>query len=128
MNKYKRLDLTKLEYECLIEIIDFEKLKEIEKRYKEIEGFSIVNKLNNPKNINFSLAKYLASEKATKVRSNKAKYKIDTAVEILRTQRKDITRYSVAKVSGVSFSTVKRYMSDETLKYLNEKKWSFNHH
>ena len=122
MNKYKRLDLTKLEYECLIEIIDFEKLKEIEKRYKEIEGFSIVNKLNNPKNINFSLAKYLASEKATKVRSNKAKYKIDTAVEILRTQRKDITRYSVAKVSGVSFSTVKRYMSDETLKYLNEKK------
>ena len=40
MNKYKRLDLTKLEYECLIEIIDFEKLKEIEKRYKEIEGFS----------------------------------------------------------------------------------------
>ncbi len=122
MNKYKRLDFTKLEYECLIEIIDFEKLKEIEKRYKEIEGFSIVNKLNNPKNINFSLAKYLASEKATKVRSNKAKYKIDTAVEILRTQRKDITRYSVAKVSGVSFSTVKRYMSDETLKYLNEKK------
>ena len=122
MNKYKRLDLTKLEYECLIEIIDFEKLKEIEKRYKEIEGFSIVNKLNNPKNINFSLAKYLASEKATKVRSNKAKYKIDTAVGILRTQRKDITRYSVAKVSGVSFSTVKRYMSDETLKYLNEKK------
>ena len=122
MNKYKRLDLTKLEYECLIEIIDFEKLKEIEKRYKEIEGFSIVNKLNNPKNINFSLAKCLASEKATKVRSNKAKYKIDTAVEILRTQRKDITRYSVAKVSGISFSTVKRYMSDETLKYLNEKK------
>ena len=122
MNKYKRLDLTKLEYECLIEIIDFEKLKEIEKRYKEIEGYSIVNKLNNPKNINFSLAKCLASEKATKARSNKAKYKIDTAVGILRTQRKDITRYSVAKVSGVSFSTVKRYMSDETLKYLNEKK------
>ena len=122
MNKYKRLDLTKLEYECLIEIIDFEKLKEIEKRYKEIEGFSIVNKLNNPKNINFSLAKCLASKKTTKSRSNKAKYKIDTAVEILRTQRKDITRYSVAKVSGVSFSTVKRYMSDETLKYLNEKK------
>ena len=122
MNKYKRLDLTKLEYECLIEIIKKEKLKEIEKRYKEIEGFSIVNKLNNPKNINFSLAKCLASEKATKARSNKAKYKIDTAVGILRTQRKDITRYSVAKVSGVSFSTVKRYMSDETLKYLNEKK------
>ena len=47
---YKRLDLTKLEYEYLIKCIDFEKLKDIEKEYEDFEafkGFNIIDKLNN---------------------------------------------------------------------------------
>lgn len=120
MIRYKRLDFSELEYECLIKSIDFEKLEAFDKTYKEIEEFNATSRVKNPKDINFSAAKNTASEKATKARNNKAKAKIDTAVEILKNQKKEITRYTVAKISGVSFNTVKKHMTDETLESLNE--------
>ena len=120
MIRYKRLDLSKLEYECLIKSIDFEKLEAFDKTYEEIEGFNTVSKVNNPKNIEYSIKKHSASEKATKARTKKAKEKIQTAIDILRMSNQKITHYSIAQTCGVSFTTVKKYLDDETLKSLNE--------
>ena len=120
---YKRLDLTKLEYNYLISCIDFEKLKDIEKEYEDFEafkGFNIIDKLNNPKEIEYSSNKSIAAMKATEVRSKKVKYKMKIAIEILQTQKKEITHYAIAKISKVSFNTVKKHMSDEYIKSLNE--------
>jgi response regulator of citrate/malate metabolism len=122
---YKRLDLTKLEYDYLIKCIDFEKLKEIEKEYENFEafkGFNIIEKLNNPKEIEYSSNKSIAAMKATESRSEKVKYKMNIAIEILQTQKKEITHYAIAKISKVSFNTVKKHMSDEYIKSLNEMK------
>ena len=122
---YKKLDLTKLEYTNLINCVDFEKLKEIEKDYKNIEtfkGFNIIEKLHNPKEIEYSTNKSVAAMNTKDVRSEKVKYKMNIAIEILQTQKKEITHYAIAKISGVSFNTVKRHISDEKLKSLNEMK------
>ena len=120
MIRYKRVDLSELEYECLIKSIDFEKLEAFDKTYEEIEGFNTVSKVNNPKNIEYSFKKHFASEKATKARTKRAKEKIQTAIDILRMSHQKITHYSIAQTCGVSFTTVKKYLDDETLKSLNE--------
>ena len=120
---YKRLDLTELEYDNLIKYVDFDKLKELEKEYENFEafkGFNIVEKLNNPKEIEYSSNKSEAAFQATKARSEKVKYKMNIAIEILQTQKKEITHYAIAKISKVSFNTVKKYLSDEHLNSLNE--------
>ena len=126
---YKRLDLTKLEYDYLIKCVDFEKLEEIEKRiekdnenFETVKSFNIIDKLNNPKEIEYSSSKSVAALRATEARSEKVKYKMNIAIEILQTQKKQITHYAIAKISNVSFNTVKRHFSDEYLKLLNEVK------
>ena len=126
---YKRLDLTKLEYEYLIKCIDFEKLEEIEKRiekdnenFETVKSFNIIDKLNNPKEIEYSSNKSIAAMKATEIRSKKVKYKMNIAIEILQTQKKEITHYAIAKISKVSFNTVKKHMSYEYVKSFNEMK------
>ena len=118
--QYKRLDLSELEYRCLLESINFEKLNVFNKEYEEIKTFNIIKKINNPKSINFSPARFSASEKATQARTKKAKEKIQNAINILRIENKKITHYSIAQTCGVSFTTVKKYLNDETLKSLNE--------
>ena len=126
---YKRLDLTKLEYEYLIKCIDFEKLEEIEKRiekdnenFETVKSFNIIDKLNNPKEIKYSSNKSIAAMKATEIRSKKVKYKMNIGIEILQTQKKEITHYAIAKISKVSFNTVKKHMSYEYVKSFNEMK------
>ena len=122
---YKRIDLTELEYENLIKCIDFDKLKKIEKEYESFDafkGFDIREKVNNPKNIEYSSSKYSAAKKATEARSEKVKYKMNIAIEILQTEKKTITHYAIAKISEVSFNTVKKHISKETLQSLNEMK------
>ncbi|WP_368031269.1 hypothetical protein [Arcobacter sp. s6] len=122
---YKRLDLTKLEYDYLIKCVDFEKLEEIEKEYENFDafkGFNIIEKLNNPKEIEYSSNKSAAALQATEARSEKVKYKMNIAIEILQTQKKEITHYAIAKISKVSFNTVKKHMSYEYVKSFNEMK------
>ena len=126
---YKRLDLTKLEYDYLIKCIDFEKLEEIEKRivkdnenFEIVKSFNIIEKLNNPKEIEYSSNKSAAALQATEARSEKVKYKMNIAIEILQTQKKEITHYAIAKISKVSFNTVKKHMSYEYVKSFNEMK------
>ena len=81
-----------------------------------------LSKLNNPKEIEYSTNKSIAAMKATEERSKKVKYKMKIAIEILQTQKKEITHYAIAKISKVSFNTVKKHMSDEYIKSLNEMK------
>ena len=114
-----RLDLSESEYEILKKYIDFEKLEE--KSHIEVVK-TLLEKLNKPKEIEYSFKKHTASEKATEARSSKAKEKMQNAINILRLECKNITHYSVAQCSGVSFNTVKKYFSDETLLSLNEMK------
>jgi len=67
--------------------------------------------INNPKKIKRSIKKILATDKATEARTAKAKEKIQNAINILRMENKKITHYSISKESGVSYVTVKKYIS-----------------
>lgn len=121
---YKRIDLTELEYLNLLKCINFNKLKEVEEQYGNTNtfiGFTLKEKIENPKNIAYSASKSTAASKATKVRTEKVKSKIDLAIEILQVEKQTITHYMIAKKCGVSFNTVKKYVSADTLISLNEK-------
>jgi len=67
--------------------------------------------IDNPKKIKHSSAKYSAAITATEARTAKAKEKIQNAINILRMEGKKTTHYSIAKMAGVSYLTVKKYIS-----------------
>lgn len=48
-------------------------------------------------------------QEATKYRERVAKDKINNAISSLKSENKNITIYSIAKVSGCSYNTVKKY-------------------
>ena len=125
----KRLDLSESEFDCLKKYIDFEKMEEAAKNFdyeyykklniqESIEA-SLLKKLNNPKEIKYSLKKIVATREATESRTKAAKEKIQNAINILRMENKKITHYSISQVAEVSFVTVKKYISDDVLKKLN---------
>ena len=100
----KRLDLSQREYDCLKSCIDFKKLEEfVNKENDYLDEYKVlnklINKLNNPKIIEYSFKKHTASEKATRVRTQKAKKKIQMAIEILKTQKKK--NYTLFNCSGL---------------------------
>lgn len=55
-------------------------------------------------------------KEATKHREHTAKAKIINAINILRLENKNITVYAIAKESGCSYNTVKKYQSKEVKK------------
>jgi len=57
-----------------------------------------------------SKAKQEAAAKATKTRQEKAKRKIQDAINLLRLEGEEITVYKVAKKAGVSYNTAKKYL------------------
>lgn len=115
----KRIDLTESEYLLLLEYFDFARLEE----KKHIDtAQTLFEALKSPKDIEYSFKKFRASETATRARSTKAKEKIQNAINILRMEGKNITHYSIAQMSGVSFNTVKKYINDDTIISLNEMK------
>lgn len=59
-----------------------------------------------------SWEKRRATQKATKVRSERAKEKMENAINLLHLENKAITHYSIAQTSGVSFNTVKKHIPD----------------
>lgn len=62
--------------------------------------------------INRDITKKQSSiQEATKYRERTAKAKILNAINILRLQGKEITAYAIAKESGCSYNTVKKYYS-----------------
>ena len=92
----------------------------LQKYINKIEGIDevdfimfneIIELINNPKKIKHSSAKYSAAITATEARTAKAKEKIQNAINLLRIENKKITHYSIAKTAGVSYITVKKYIS-----------------
>jgi len=61
-----------------------------------------------------SKSKRNATIKANDIRVKKARRKIETAINLLRLENRDITIYSVSKEAKVSYNTAKKY------KYLME--------
>lgn len=76
----------------------------------------LVNKLHkklcNAKVHVVSVRKQRATKKATEVRTDKAKEKIQNAINLLQLENKAITHYSISQTAGVSFNTVKKYLPD----------------
>jgi len=80
------------------------------------EKEKLLKALDNAKIIEYSAKKANAAEQATEARTKKAKEKIQNAINLLRLENKKLTYYSVAKTAGVSYSTVKKYISLNELK------------
>ncbi len=76
----------------------------------------IKEKMNNPKKIKRSVKKLMATDKATEARITQAKNKIQNAMNILRFENKKLTHYSIAKTAGVSYTTVKKYITLDEIK------------
>lgn len=108
VNKYFRLNLSLEEFEDLKANLNFSNI-----------GDSLIEKMQNPIEINIE-KKMKSTSIATASRSKKAKEKIQNAINILRLECKNITHYSIAQMSGVSFTTVKKYLNSDTLKSLSQ--------
>ena len=75
--------------------------EELKKAIEVIESYGLKAK---------STAKQQKSaQRATKVRSDRARAKIENAINLLRIENKDINCNSVAVVSGCSINTVRKY-------------------
>lgn len=72
----------------------------------------LIDKLSNPEHIYVSARKKRATKKATETRVNKAKEKIQNAINLLQFENKPITHYSIAKTADVSYNTVKKHIPD----------------
>ncbi|MDY0122458.1 MAG: hypothetical protein RBR54_11000 [Sulfurimonas sp.] len=94
-----RLTLNKKEVEYILKKIENRELETKIKKQLEIEEQRDVSK------------KSKSALKATKIRSDRAKAKIQNAINILRMENRKISYYSIAQSSGVSYSTVKKYVT-----------------
>jgi Fic family protein len=123
MNKF-RLDLTEDELIVLRAIWSNTKtLNQHNTHYENKDSYITLNEIiQKPKIIVHSDKKIKASASATEARIKKAKEKVDNAINILRMENKKITRYSISKMSGVSYNTIKKYLSDNDITSLNELK------
>ena len=54
-----------------------------------------------------------SAKRAAAVKANKAKEKVQNAINLLRLQGQEITAYKVAKVSNISYNTAKKYLKRE---------------
>ena len=61
------------------------------------------------KKVGSSEAQRKAAAKATATREQKAKEKIQNAINILRIENKKMSEYAISKTSGCSINTVKKY-------------------
>jgi len=117
-----RLNLDIVELEILLENLDMKSINELIKITNDSESSfnTLKQKLENPIKIKMSNKKQKAVAEATSARSEKAREKIDNAINMLRFESQEITHYSISKFSKVAFVTVKKYVSDNYLKSLNE--------
>jgi len=104
-----RLDLDELELENLREILEYAKRYAASQPQELYFSDYLIEKIANPKKIEYSGKKGFAAMKATEARMKKTKEKIVNAINILRMENKEITPYQVAKVSGVSYNSAKKY-------------------
>jgi len=116
-----RLDLSAEEMTALVNL--FQKLAQMpnSKVSKEVK-YLIGNKqiLQSVKKIITTSSKKNAAKKAANSRKEKAREKIQNAINLLRMENKPITTYSISKVSGVHFQTVQRHLADIDLSAINQ--------
>ena len=107
LSKY-RLDLSRDALKALVaNIEEFNKNENLNTARKIVDEISHL--LNNGKEVKYSQKRSQAALAARKQRSKLAKDRIVNAVNILRMENKKITQSAVAKVSGCSINTVKKY-------------------
>jgi len=83
-------------------------------KFKDIEVANAINTLIN--NSVMLPTKRQNPKKARVVKTTKTKEKIQNAINLLRLQDKPINAYQVAKMSGVSYNTVRKYFKDFFIK------------
>ncbi len=122
-NIIKGLIMSESEYKYRFdfEANDLEQLQKLLNRVQELDKYDTLKELyslnemieliSKPKKIKKSAKKMVATDKATEARTARAKEKIQNAINILRMENKKITHYSIAKTAGVSYLTVKKYIS-----------------
>ena len=55
--------------------------------------------------------KVASAKRASQIKAKKAKEKVINAINLLKSQKEEITIYKVAKTAKVSYNTAKKYLS-----------------
>jgi len=100
-----RITITENEYERLKHIADFSLIDGSE--IELVNG--IIDKIEADRNKDVSSKKIKAVAKATQARTNKAKLKIEKALNMMRLENRPVSVYLVAKEAGVSYNTANKY-------------------
>lgn len=95
-----RLDLTETEYEIIKNIL-----------ITHTDSGLNLKKIMKPKIIKISDSKRLATNNANRIKIQNSKNKVTKAIEELKNKKLAITPYQIAKISGVSFYTAKKYFN-----------------
>ena len=74
------------------------------------EAFEVIKKYGYKPEV--SKKKTDSAKRATAIRQQRAKEKINNAINLLKLENKKITLYSIAKTAGVSYNTVKKYENE----------------
>ena len=84
----------------MLKIFDSDGVEMLERLYKEIKRVNATP---------ISTTKRNATAKANDIRVRKARRKVETAINLLRVENREITVYSVSKEAKVSYNTAKKY-------------------
>ena len=100
-----------MRFEVFGYVIDIEKkaLKEKEEMPKDLQwALEIIEKYGAK--LPVSEKKKESAKRASKIKTDRAKEKIQNAINLLRLQGDEITAYKVAKTAKVSYNTAKKYL------------------
>ena len=117
-----RLNMDRYEYNLLVKMINELKLSpEDFNENSRFEGFgfcidSLLDKIENIKQISLE-NKRIATHQANEAKRERSKTKIEDTVKMIKINNGSITISKVAKLSGTSYNTAKKY-----LKLINELK------
>ena len=81
----------------------------------DIETANAINTLINKGERIISQKKQDTAKEALKVKVSRTKEKIQNAINLLRLQGQQINAYQVAKLSGVSYNTARKYLKNSNI-------------
>jgi Fic family protein len=100
-----------MRFELFGYVIDIEKkaLKEKEEMPQDLKwALEVIEKYGAK--IPPSKKKVESAKRASKIKADRAKEKVINAINLLRLQGEEITPYKVAKITGISYNTAKKYL------------------
>jgi len=96
--------------------IEKKALKEKEEMPKDLQwALEIIEKYGAK--IPPSKKKQESAKRASKIKAQKTKEKIQNAINLLRLEGEEITPYKVSKIAKVSYNTAKKYLNFQTEKH-----------